>query len=469
LEAIRVRGPDNTEIHRDAGFVGGVVSSELSEARGTGFAADQGLAVLFDGEIYNARGDGQSDADVVADLYRKHGRAFAGYLEGAFACAIWDYGEVLLYRDPVGIRPMYWGRDSDEGFFFSSHMRPMVGKVDTVCELLPGTMYSSKNGTSRYAVYPPRVEVPGTLEEAARKLRDLLFAAVEKRLEDGAVGAMLLSGGLDSSIIAAITKELRPGLPAFTLEVEGTAAPDTENARVMADYLEIPHTIATIRTDRVGEMVPDAVRILESFDEDCISGIISNLGASGAVASVTNCVLSGEGADELLGGYHLIKNREGENAKLEVMDRLLGVAYNTALQRLDRGMFGSSVNYRTPFLDPAVIAFASQVPVSWKVHEMDDGRVVEKYILREAFRDMLPQSIADRAKLRFAAGTGADDIMDQVAQEHFAVEKFDEETRNTPGGYYLNSPKELWYYRLFKEYFPSLAFEQIVGRWDPDK
>jgi asparagine synthase (glutamine-hydrolysing) len=150
------------------------------------------------------------------------------------------------------------------------------------------------------------------------------------------------------------------------------------------------------------------------------------------------------------------------------MENLIDVAYNTAVQRLDRAMLANQIHYRTPFIDAQVMALALQLPVRWKIHEVE-GEPVEKYILREAFRDILPEQIYKRRKLRFSAGTGTDGFMDRVAEGQDEAADFSEATQHTPEGYTLNSPKELWYYRLFKEHFPEPAFERLVGRWDPDK
>jgi asparagine synthase (glutamine-hydrolysing) len=208
---------------------------------------------------------------------------------------------------------------------------------------------------------------------------------------------------------------------------------------------------------------------LESFDEDCISGAIANLFASSLASKHTNCILSGEGGDELYGGYHLLKDLESEDERLRMMDRLIAIAYNTALQRLDRAMMANSINYRTPFIDTKMIAFSLQIPVSWKIHSNSHGKLVEKWLLREAFKNMLPEEIYKREKLRFSRGTGVDSLMDEVAEEELNDGKSRSEFCCSSVGYQFNSPKEFWYHNLFKKSFPSPAFEKLVGRWDPGK
>ena len=465
LETMKHRGEDTARVHEAEGVTVGVRAAALSAARGDGFAQDGETFALIDGEIYNERPDGASDADVVLDAYRKHGRGFAGYLEGVFACVVGDGDECILARGPVGVRPMYWGTTAEGAVCFASEMKALVGRSEDVDELQPGTMVSTRTGVSAYLPRYPDIAPEPDLAAATRQVRDSMMRAVQRRLEDGAVGACLLSGGLDSTIIACAAYDLGARLPLVTVGVDG--APDVENAKIVAEQLGGEHHIEPFDADAIRQAVPKAVWALESFDEDCVSGAISNLFASGRARQMTNCILSGEGGDELFGGYHLLKDLATDQQRLRMMERLIEIAYNTAVQRLDRAMMGNGIQYRTPFIDSEVAALALQIPVRWKIHGIGGGAPIEKYILREAFRDLIPEPIYKRSKLRFAAGTGTDDLMDEVASRE--VGDFNEQTRRTPEGYTLHSPKELWYYRIFKAAFPAACFERLVGRWDPNK
>lgn len=467
LGSIKHRGPDSTSIYQKGEITAGVVASKLSEARGNGFAREGNIAVFFDGEIYNKRGPGESDAEVVLDLYARYGQVSPAYLDGVFACAVWNGSEVFLARDAVGVRPLFFGKTRGGKLCFASEMKALVGIAADVRELGPATTYSSNNGLGVVMPRYPEVEIPSTPEAAAKKLREYLFRAVEKHLEDGAVGGMLISGGLDSSVIAAIVHELDPGIGAFTVGAKG--APDLESAAIIAKHYGIEHHIYTFGIDEVTQLVPKAVRVLESFDEDCVSGTIANLIASSFASKTTNCILSGEGGDELNGGYHLLKELPTDEERLKTMRHLIDVAYNTALQRLDRAMMGNSINYRIPFLDSEVVAFCLQIPVRWKIYPAAGGKLIEKWLLREAFKDMLPVEIYTREKQHFSGGTMIDNLIDKVAEGKIGEHEFNEGARHTPTGYYLNTPKELWYYRLFKKNFPLPAFEKLVGRWDPTK
>jgi asparagine synthase (glutamine-hydrolysing) len=467
LDLMQHRGPDTRNLYEQDDICAGVQAAALSPARGQGIASADGVTVLLDGDLYNPREPGQSDADVALGLYKRYGMTFAGHLEGVFAVAVIEGDHVLLARDTVGVRPLYRGATSHGDLCFASEMKALVGVSEDVTELLPATTFSSARGVAGYVPTAPVVTVPDVWQDAAAALRDCLMRAVERRLEDGAVGACLLSGGLDSSIIAAAVKALGSDMPLLTVGYEG-GAPDVDYAKVVAEHLGMQHEIRIFSAADIEELVPRAVRTMESFDEDCVSGTLSNLFASDLARQTTNCILSGEGGDELFGGYHLLKDVPSESGRLRMMQRLVAIAYNTAVQRLDRSMMSNAIHYRTPFIDTEVMAFAAHLPVDWKIHRLDDG-LMEKWLLREAFKDLLPDVIYKRSKLRFSGGTGTDNVMDEIARRHLADGDFNDATRHTSEGYVLNSPKELWYYRLFKEHFPAPCFERLVGRWDPGK
>ncbi len=466
LAALAHRGRDSEQIMVASHAGLGARSAALSEARGQGIAQDGQVSLVLDGDLFNPREDGVDDAQFALQQYQRHGRGFARYLDGVFACALCDGEELLLVRDPLGVRPLYYGRDQDGELFFASEMKALIGTVVEIEELLPATVCSSATGVFSYLPELPEIHVAGDFSGLRDQLRKTLFEAVARRMADGAVGACLLSGGLDSSIIAAIVHDMGVDMPLLTVGVEG--ASDIENAKVVAAHLGMEHHVHQFDRNDITELVPTAVRALESFDEDCVSGAVSNLIASAFAAGWTNCILSGEGGDELFGGYHLLKEIEGEGGRLRMMEKLVAIAYNTALQRLDRSMMGNGIHYRTPFLDSAVVALAHQTPVGWKIYQGQDGNFIEKYILREAFRDLLPEVIYRRVKLRFAAGAGTDGMMDRIAADQLAPSELEKHPRSQTG-YQLHSLKELWYYRLFQENFPHPSFERMVGRWDPFK
>jgi asparagine synthase (glutamine-hydrolysing) len=469
LRLMRHRGADNTVVrtlYDDRGAVG-VNEINLSPRRTHCISLDEAPYILFDGELFNDRPTGVSDLDLFKECYDKYGRDCFSRLNGSFACAIVEKDEdVVLARDHVGARPLFFGHNNSK-FYFSTEMKGLVDHVQFgIEELPPGCIYSSKKGIKSFDAFQPEIpEVGDSLEEAAKVLRELVIDAVRHRM-DG-VGAISLSGGLDSSIVAAIAKQFNPNLVLFTGTIARAPGPDLENARRMAEFLDLEHRIYEISDEDIINFIPDAVWFLESFDEDCISGLISNYYVSKMVKQHANSVLVGEGSDELFGGYRMVlKNPKVKTSEKreQLARKLLDIAYNTALRRLDRGWMANGVDYQIPYLDSRVVAFSRKIPMEWKIY---GEKQIEKYVLREAFRDMLPEQIANREKLRFSMGVGMDDIMDDIIATMVNPEEIEKRPKAAYGMPFA-SFKELYYYDLFLQQFPP-SYEQQTVRWDPFK
>ncbi|ADH84901.1 asparagine synthase-related protein [Desulfurivibrio alkaliphilus] len=462
------RGPDNTITRQVAD--GGLACCELSlSPRATpAMAGKEEPVVLLDGDIYQEIPPGQTNVGFIREVYQREGREGLAKIDGSFACAIVDRGETILARDAVGSRPLIY-RARGNRLYFASEAKALLAWSDTVEELPPGHFYSSQEGLQpfpRHTFTTPDFSTPA---EAAEILRELLIKATGKMMADGAVQGVSLSGGLDSSIIAAIAKEIDPGIKLFSTTIKRYPSKDLEFAKLMAEFLDLEHHIYQITDQDIDRILDKAVYHLESFDEDCVSGTTANIYTSKLTTVFTNAILVGEGADELFGGYFAeLKEVESEEQREEVAEKLVQIAYNTALRRLDRSWLAHSVNYRTPFLDPEVVAFSRKIPLELKVyHDEARGIDIEKWILREAFRGMLPKEIANRTKLRFAGGTGVDDLMDELTAKYVSEDEF-KATPRSETGIKLNSPKELYYYKLFRQHFPA-GYEKMTARWDPFK
>lgn len=467
LQSIRHRGPDNTIFRSLADGRGalGAVEVNLTEERTYCTAIAAPPYVLFDGELFNQKPDGLSDVRFFKMLYKTHGRACLSRLDGSFACVVVDGDEVILARDHVGARPLFYGANNGS-LYFGTEMKALADHIRfDIAELPPGHLFSSRSGLSAFDPFEPEVPEPTTIQETAAILRELIVEAIRRRM-DGA-GGVSLSGGLDSSIVAAVAKTFNPHLRLFTATIDKAPGPDLENAQVMAEFLGLEHHIYRITDEDIQSFIPDAVWHLESFDEDCISGIISNYFVSRMAKEYTSSMLVGEGADELFGGYRMVLKSprvQDEAHREELAQRLLDIAYNTALRRLDRAWMANGVAYQIPFLDSRVAAFARKIPMKWKIY---GDRQIEKYILREAFRDVLPERIANREKLRFAMGVGTDDVMDELIAREIDPDEIKERPRsayNLP----FASFKELYYYDEFLRRFPP-AYEKQTVRWDPFK
>ncbi len=467
LERMHHRGPDNTVVCtlRDGRGALGANEINLTPERTHCTAIERPPYILFDGELYNERSPGQTDVELFKAYYEKYGKRCFSQLDGSYACAVVDEDEVVLARDQVGARPLFYGRENGS-MFFSTEMKGLVDHIRfDVKELPPGHLFSTKEGLKSYEPFVPDVPDIEDLQGTARILRELVIDAVRKRMKG--VGGVSLSGGLDSSIVATIAKEFNPNLDLFTGTIDSAPGPDLENAKFMAEFLGIEPHIYRITDEDIMDFIPKAVWHLESFDEDCISGIISNYYVSRMAKEHTDAILVGEGADELFGGYRMVLKSpkvKDDAHREELAQRLIDISYNTALRRLDRAWMASGVAYQTPYLDSKVVAFSQKIPMKWKIC---GEKQIEKYILREAFRDMLPERIANREKLRFAMGVGTDDVMDQLIGKIVDPEEIKERPRAVYGLPFA-SFKELYYYDEFLQLFPP-AYEKQTVRWDPFK
>jgi len=463
LEKISYRGPDETWVNQQGPVTLGCLELNVGGScfNGTHYAYDGEVAAVIDGRVYNAATSGVTEAEAVIALYKKYGVRFAGKLDGDFACAVSDCGQVILARDWAGIKPLYYGY-SDGKLCFASEAKALVGIAKDVKEFPPGYVYSREQGFRKYA--PEAVETPEfeDYEQGKKVVKELLMEATEKRLKDDAVGGVLLSGGLDSSLITYMAHEIQPDIDCFTVSME--EGEDLPLAKDVTKHLGVKHHILMFGEKEIKEILPLAIHHQEMYEESCVHGAIANFLAGRFVRPHTRVVLTGEGADEFFGGYDgQFRRGESPEEVAGIIDRLINVAHNTALQRLDRLNAANSYESRTPFLDARVMDFSLKIPIQHKVHGEEQ---VGKWILRQAFEGCLPDHIIYQTKRFFAQGSGVAYIMRAQAESKVSQEELDEFNK-VEGNPFLSSVEELYYYRIFKKTFPEPTFDRLVGRWDP--
>jgi len=437
------------------------LKSESRQPRQLSSHANGKFAIL-DGHLYNATPRRLTDADLLLSLYEEFGLQFAERLDGDFSCALLDSGDLVLSRDALGLKPLYYGYQDGE-FYFASEAKALTEVAQEIKEFPPGHIYTARLGFQRFT---PQVKTPDfeTKEEAKKILVNLLTEALEKRMKDNAPEGVILSGGLDSSIIACLAKEIQPNIKAFTVTVDG--GEDLPRAQDLARYLGIKHYVYTYGEEEIRKALPEAIYYLESFEEDNVRGAVAHFFASKLASQYTGCVLSGEGADEFLAGYEeQMREAKGEEELTKLIDKLIAVAHNTGLQRLDRLMASHSLEFRAVFLDQKVANFCRKLPTNWKVHGPERKG---KWILREAFADRLPQHIAFQTKRPFGSGAGSTKLLGVIAENEITDEEF-MKNRHTEDGLNLHSKEELLYYRIFKEKFKHPSLPQLVAVWDPFK
>ena len=463
LERIKHRGPHQVWVNREQGINLGccVLPSEARHSARTHSLMADTVAVI-DGHLYLEDGTQLLEADLLVSLYTQFGPRFVEQLDGDFAFALADGDELMLGRDSIGLKPLYYGYSNGK-LYFASEMKALIDLVQEIKEFPPGHIYTTKLGFQRYnlVVKTPDFE---SKEEAQKILSELLAQAVEKRMKDNAPEGVVLSGGLDSSIIAYLARECRPDIKAFTVSVEG--GEDLPLAQDIARYLGIKHYVYFYTEKEIREALPQVIYYLESFEEDDVRGAVANFFASKFAAQYASCVLTGEGADEFLAGYEeQMRKAKDEEELTDLIDKLIAVAYNTGLQRLDRMMAAHSLEFRTAFLDQKVTNFCLKLPTSWKVYGPERKG---KWILRQAFSDCLPEQIAFQTKRPFGSGAGSSKLLPLIAESEITDEEFIK-NRHTEEELTLHSKEELLYYRIFKEIFNHPSLPRLVAMWDPFK
>ena len=258
LEKIGYRGPHETWLNEQSPVHLGCLELNVGGdcKPGAHHAYDGEVAAIVDGRVYNAEKGNMTDAEAVISLYKKYGIRFAGKLNGDFACAISDSGQVILARDWAGIKPLYYG-NNDNKLYFASEAKALVGIVDDVREFPPGYVYSREQGFRKYAseaVETPKFE---DYEQGKKVVRELLIEAVERRMKDNAVGGVLLSGGLDSSLIAYMAHEIKPDIECFTASME--EGQDLPMAKDVTKYLGVKHHILMFGEKEIKEILPLAI------------------------------------------------------------------------------------------------------------------------------------------------------------------------------------------------------------------
>jgi len=421
--------------------------------------------VLFSGKIYNAKQlqelleESESyyrDRDdlLVLDLYKSRGSSFVKLLDGVFAFAVYDEDNgLLMARDPLGIEPLYISEDGKE-VLFASEMKAMPSLKRGFREFPIGSIYEEGKGFSKYYSVKTQKNKIRSSDDAVKGIQERLMKAVSKRIETEKPFGVYLSGGLDSSIIAAITAEKLKGVDSFAVGMEGSE--DLKYARLCAKHLGTNHHEYVYDLKEMLKVLPDVIYHLESFDSALVRSSVANYMLARLVGDKAEVVFSGEGADELFCGYPQFKDMSEKEANDEMLD-MLGTLHNTGLQRGDRMSLTQGIKARVPFLDKEVVEYAMSIPVSMKIGP--EGQ--EKWILRKAYEHMLPKEIVYRKKDKFSVGAGSSLKLAEVAEKTLSDREF-LEMKVTPEGNELRSKEELMYYKIFKEFYPEPSVENSI-------
>ena len=490
-QKVRHRGPDWSGIYSSDNAI--LAHERLAIVDPTSgkqpIISEDGLKVIaVNGEIYNHKNlknrfaadynfRTESDCEVILALYEKKGINFLNDLNGIFAFALYDSSndKYLIARDHMGIIPLYMGWDKDDIFYISSELKSLEGVCDKI-ELFPPGHYLESSSMNLVKWYDPEwvsYEHVKDSETSIKAIHDSLSAAVKRQLMSDVPYGVLLSGGLDSSITSALAKKFAskriesndkqdawyPQLHSFSVGLKD--APDLKAARIVADHIGTIHHEINFTVQEGIDAIRDVIYHLETYDITTIRASTPMYLIARAIKSLgIKMVLSGEGADELFGGYLYFHKAPNAKEFHEETVRKLDKLHQYDCLRANKSLAAWGIEGRVPFLDKEFIDVAMNINPEDKM--IKNGRI-EKWVLREAFKDYLPESVLWRQKEQFSDGVGyswIDSLKDLVSKE-----VSDHNLENASKIYPINTPrnKEEYYYRsIFNNHFPSDASAMSV-------
>lgn len=488
---IRHRGPDWSGIYSDSNAVLAherLAIVDPASGKQPLFSADQTLILAANGEIYNHRALRnsldteyefltQSDCEVILALYQTSGVDFLDRLNGIFAFALYDKSkdDYLIARDHMGIIPLYMGWDQEGVFYVASELKALEGYC-TQIELFPPGHYKTKSMAAPAPWYDREWKAFEKVQNntsSIDELRDALEAAVERQLMSDVPYGVLLSGGLDSSITSAVAKKFAsrriesgntedawwPRLHSFAVGLPGS--PDLAAARKVADHIGTVHHEITFTIQEGLDAIKDVIYHLETYDITTIRAATPMYLMARVIKSMgIKMVLSGEGSDELFGGYLYFHKAPNAKEFHEETVRKLEKLHMYDCLRANKALSAWGIEGRVPFLDKEFIDVAMRLNPSEKLITSER---MEKWILRKAFEHLLPAEVAWRQKEQFSDGVGYSWI--DTLKEMVNSEVSDRQMEQAAFKFPIQTPqtKEEYYYRsIFSAHFPSDAAAKSV-------
>jgi asparagine synthase (glutamine-hydrolysing) len=490
-QKLRHRGPDWSGIYSDDNAI--LAHERLAIVDPTSgkqpiISQDGKKIIAVNGEIYNHQilresflnsynFKTQSDCEVIIPLYESKGVNFLNDLNGIFAFALYDSskGTYIIARDHMGIIPLYMGWDKKNIFYVSSELKSLEGVCDKI-ELFPPGHFLESHDMKLKEWYKPEWTSFDSVKNAKTSIsliHDSLSDAVKRQLMSDVPYGVLLSGGLDSSITSALAKKFAskriesgdkqdawwPQLHSFSVGLKG--APDLKAAKIVADHIGTVHHEINFTVQEGIDAIRDVIYHLETYDVTTVRASTPMYLMARAIKSLgIKMVLSGEGADELFGGYLYFHKAPNSKEFHEETVRKLEKLHQYDCLRANKSLAAWGIEGRVPFLDKEFIDTAMKINPDDKM--IKNGRI-EKWVLREAFKDYLPESVLWRQKEQFSDGVGYSWI--DSLKELVSKEVSDGDIEKASEIFPVNTPlnKEEYYYRtIFQEHFSSEAAARSV-------
>ncbi len=428
--------------------------------------------ICFDGQIgmYNGRPvpPGIAPERLCLDEYVKNGANMVDKLSDAiFSLVISDGQDLFAARDLLGIKTLFYGW-KENTLYLSPELKAITAITDEVFEFPAGHYMQSDGKAIEYGRLPstPPPPVDKSEDEIVAEVRSMIEDSVDARVDFSRPTASLLSGGVDSSVVAALGsrrycdrfgKSAR--LKTFSLGVGESE--DIQNARIMADFLCSEHEEIIVGLNDLLEALPEVIYYLEHFDPSLVRSAVSNfLVSKRARQRGVEILLSGEGGDEIFCGYRHLKGTDC-SMLYEEQIKCLEFLHSNASLRLDRMNQCSSIKVVAPLISGELLNYALSLPPDYKVRP-HQGEDMEKWVFRKAFENDLPDEIVWRLKQEFSQGSGSAGELPQYFEEKISDNEF-EEARSKYS--VIRSKEELYYFRIFTENFGEGKAVETVGQW----
>ena len=420
---------------------------------------------VIDGQIFNLSdisiGNSEHEITTAAKkmyhLFKTEGLESLKKINGIYSVVLKIADQFIAIKDPIGNNPLYIA-EQKEFIIFASELKSLPKDVESTWILPPGSafFYDTKNNLGNLQTFYDvdqlleRVKNPeSNINVIKQNIMDLLSKSVHNAISvNGTVGA-LLSGGIDSSIICALALKENPNTPLFTIGVQDSK--DIVHAKLFSSqYPDIEHYIHTITFEDIKKEVPNVIKSLETFDAALIRSAIPMYILCSKAKNKIDVLLTGEGADELFGGYEYMKKLNQKQFNRELI-KLLEVEHATGLQRVDRIPYSFGIEARAPFFDLSLVEYSFQIPSEYKLYQ-ENGEVIEKWVIRETFKDMLPSEIAFRKKAKFSQGVGSELLLRDYFNRLISDREFEAE-KEIIKGVIVKSKEELYYWKIFNKEF----------------
>jgi len=481
MKTIAHRGPHTQGIHSTGNITMAQNYLRADKAEDIGNPGvplvDGEKAICYDGQIGNwndLAGDSNvadgplKDERLLLAMYQEHGTGMFEYLDDAiFSFLISDGEKCIAARDLLGIKTLFYGKKNNN-IYLSSELKGLVGITEDVHEFPAGHYMDSSGSLTPFASLPDapsEINDPG-VDRAVRDIRDIIHRSFHSRTDFTVPTGSLLSGGIDSSVIASIASRVykeRFGddarLKTFAFGVGESG--DIINARKVAEVLDTEHHELIVGLQELLDVLPQVIYHLESFDPSLVRSSIANyLISKFAADSGIEVLLSGEGGDEVFCGYTFFKELPPE-LLFKNQIKCLSYLHSNASLRLDRMNACNSVKVVTPLISGELLNYSLSLPPVYKIK--DNGKdKIEKWIFRKSFEKDLPESVVWRLKQEFSQGSGSADVL----PSHFEQIVSDEDLAAVQSEFpIIRSKEECYYFNIFREHFSSSQAVNTVGQW----